>query len=117
MKFTISVFIAVLFNFQLRKLIYKISPARFKDSKSLKPYELDKLTDYILSENNIRFVIYGIYFLLLLVFNYIEFEENDKYNLETNKAILQSFVTFIALDRALTLLRDLEFKPSDFLKK
>lgn len=30
-------------------------------------------------------------------------------------AILQSFVTFIALDRALILLKQLEFKPSDLL--
>lgn len=117
-KFTSSVFIAVLFNYQLRKLIYKISPARIKSSKKLKPYELDKLTDYMLSENNVRFLIYSLYVILLIITNYTNFEE--KYlsiNISNDKAILQSFVTFIAFDRALTLLKQLEFKPSDFLNK
>lgn len=116
-KLTLSVFIAVLFNFQLRRLIYVISPARIKDSKKLRPYKLDKLTDYILSENNVRFVIYSLYVILLMIFNYIEFEKSDLANLEFNRVILQSFVTFIAFDRALTLLKSLEFKPSDLLQK
>jgi len=117
-KFTFSVFIAVLFNYQIRKLIYKISPARINSSKKLKPYELDKLTDYMLSENNVRFLIYSLYVILLIVTNYTNFEENSlTVNPSNDKAILQSFVTFIAFDRALSLLKQLEFKPSDFLNK
>lgn len=117
-KLTVSVFIAVLFNYQLRKLIYKISPARIKSSKKLKPYQLDKLTDYLLSENNVRFIIYAIYVILLIAINFNNFEENYlTQNIITDKAILQSFVTFIALDRALALLKQLEFKPSDLLTK
>lgn len=118
LKFTSAVFIAVLFNYQIRKLIYKISPARINSSKKLKPYELDKLTDYMLSENNVRFLIYSIYVILLIITNYINFEENSlSINNSNDKAILQSFVTFIAFDRALSLLKQLEFKPSDFLNK
>lgn len=117
-KFTSSVFIAVLFNYQIRKLIYKISPARINSSKKLKPYELDKLTDYMLSENNVRFLIYSLYVILLIITNYTNFEENYlSINITNDKAILQSFVTFIAFDRALSLLKQLEFKPSDFLSK
>lgn len=118
LKFTASVFIAVLFNFQLRKLIYKISPARFKSSQKLKPFELDKLTDYLLSENNIRFCIYSLYVVLLLIINIKNFEEQSlSSHLLNDKAILQSFVSFIAFDRSLVLLKQLEFKPSDFLNK
>src|SRR5690606_2036555 len=75
-KFTSIVFIAVLFNFQLRRLIYIISPARIKSSKKLRPYELDKLTDYLLSESNVRFLIYSLYVILLLVINFNNFENN-----------------------------------------
>jgi|SRR5690554_706170 len=114
-KFTFSVFIAVLFNFQLRHLIYKISPARLKSSVKLKPYELDKLTNYLLSENNVRFSIYSVYVIILIIVN-LE-ESSFTTNGANDKAILQSFVTFIAFDRALSLLKQLEFKPSDFLNK
>ncbi|MHA7607885.1 hypothetical protein ACV0BM_003380 [Elizabethkingia meningoseptica] len=117
-KFTSTVFIAVLFNYQLRKIIYKISPARINTSKKLKPYELDKLTDYLLSENNVRFLIYSLYVVLLIIVNFENFENKSlSKSLITDKSILQSFVTFIAFDRALALLKQLEFKPSDFLNK
>ncbi len=88
-KFTFSVFIAVLFNFQLRHLIYKISPARFKSSEKLKPYELDKLTDYLLSENNVRFTIYSLYVVILIIVNFLNLEENSlSINGTNDKAIL-----------------------------
>lgn len=115
-KLTSTVFIAVLFNYQLRTLIYKISPARINSSQKLKPYELDKLTNYLLSENNIRFLIYSSYVVLLLIVNFYNFEDKTySKDLINDKAILQSFVTFIAFERALTLLKQLDFKPSDLL--
>ncbi|WNH09940.1 hypothetical protein [Thalassobellus suaedae] len=115
---SISVFISVLFNHQLRQLVYLISPARIKTSKKLKPYELDKLTDYLISEKNIRFFIYTLYFISLIAINIAEFQnlsltENSIFD----RAILQSFIVFIAFDRVLTLLKELEFKPSSFLIK
>lgn len=117
-QITASVFISVLFNHQIRQLIYLISPARIKTSKKLKPYELDKLTDYLISENNIRFLIYLFYFLSLIAINFSNFQGGtltDKANFD--KAILQSFIIFIAFDRVLSLLMDLDFKPSTFLEK
>lgn len=118
LRLTISTFIAVIFNYQLRHFIYAISPARLKTSKKLKPYELDKLTDYLLSDRNVRFLIYSGYFFLLFINNIMAFENKTLTSTILNdKAILQSFVTFIAFDRALALLKQLEFKPSDFLKR
>lgn len=114
LKLTFSVFIAVLFNYQIRKIIYFISPIKF----SLKSFEIDKLSDYLLSENNIRFIIYSLYVVLLITINFKNFENlSISENLLTDKAILQSFVTFIAFERALTLLKQLEFKPSDLLNR
>lgn len=116
--FTLTVFIAVLLNHQLRQLIYIISPTRIKYSKKLKPYQLDKLTDYLLSENNIRFLIYSFYVFMLCIINLKNFEGVAfSKNLSDDKAILQSFVTFIAFDRMLSFLKQLEFKPSDMLRK
>ena len=67
---------------------------------------------------NIRFLIYGLYVVLLLVTNFHNFENSTLTdNLLNDKAILQSFVTFIAFDRLLVLLTKLDFKPSDLLEK
>ena len=117
-QIAISVFISVLFNHQIRQLVYLISPARIKTSKKLKPYELDKLTDYLISENNIRFLIYFLYFISLIAINITDFQGSSLTEKTSfDKAILQSFLAFIAFDRVLSLLRDLEFKPSIFLIK
>jgi hypothetical protein len=117
-QISISVFSSVLFNYQIRQLIYLISPARIKTSKKIKPYELDKLTDYLISEKNIRFSIYILYFILLIAINISDFQGVSLTEVPTfDKAILQSFIAFIAFDRVLSLLNELEFKPSTFLKK
>ncbi|WP_338731750.1 hypothetical protein [Mangrovimonas cancribranchiae] len=117
-QITITVFISVLFNHQIKQLVYLISPARIRTSKKLKPYELDKLTDYLISEKNIRFLIYVLYFVSLLAINITDFQGSSlTEKTEFDKAILQSFIAFIAFDRVLTLLNDLEFKPSTFLIK
>lgn len=112
LQWTATVFIAVLFNFQIRTIINKLTFMPIKSSNHLKPYNLEKLTDSLLSENNVRFIIYGLYVILLVAINFRSFENVSILN---DKAILQSFVTFIAFDRLLTLLKQLDFKPSDFL--
>ena len=117
-QITITVFVSVLFNHQIRQLVYIISPARIRTSEKLKPYELDKLTDYLISEKNIRFLIYVLYFISLLAINISDFQGSSlTEKTEFDKAILQSFIAFIAFDRVLALLKDLEFKPSTFLIK
>lgn len=115
-RITLSVFISVLFNHQIRHLLYLVSPVRIKNSKKLKPFELDKLTDYLISEKNIRFLIYSLYFVSLIAINISELQGFSLTETATfDKAILQSFIAFIAFDRVLSLLKDLEFKPSTFL--
>lgn len=117
-QITISVFVSVLFNHQIRQFVYLISPAGIKTSKKLKPYELDKLTDYLISEKNIRFLIYSLYFISLIAINVSGFQGFSLTEKATfDKAILQSFIAFIAFDRVLSLLKELEFKPSTFLIK
>lgn len=117
-EITLAVFLSVLLNYQIRKFIYLISPARIHSSEKLKSFGLDKLTDYLLSENNIRFMIYSLYVIILIVMNVFKFQEKSLLiNSTSDQAILQSFITFIAFDRALALLKQLEFKPSDMVSK
>lgn len=118
-QITICVFVSVLFNYQIRKFIYIISPARIHTSKKLKPFELDKLTDYLISEKNIRFLIYSFYVVVLVMINFHKFQPNSSLfdSSALDNAVLQSFITFIAFDKVIALLKELEFKPSDFLLK
>lgn len=118
LKITLTVFISVILNPLLRGIVYSVSPIMHKSSQKLNPYELDKLTDYFLSTDNVRFFVYGFYVLALLTTNYFNFQGDSlSSNIETDKSILQSFVTFIALDRTFALMKQLDFKPSGLLSK
>jgi hypothetical protein len=118
LKITLTVFISVLLNPLLRDIVYRISPARLKTSEKLKPYELGKLTDYFLSTENVKFFVYAFYVIALLTTNYFNFQgDSISSNIETDKSILQSFVTFIAFDRTFTLMKQLDFKPSGLLDR
>lgn len=118
LEITLTVFTSVLLNRVIRDVIYRITPDRSRTSEKMKPYELDKLTDYFLSRDNIRFFIYSFYVVALLTTNYFNFQGlSFNSTAEIDKSILQSFVTFIAFDRVLTLLRTLEFSPAKLLTK
>ncbi|MBA2583833.1 MAG: putative phage abortive infection protein [Bacteroidetes bacterium] len=118
LKITSTVFICVILNPLLRDIVYRISPARIKSSEKLKPYELDKLTDYVLSIDNVRFLVYGAYVIALLVINYFNLQGKSLNSAnEIDKAVLQSFVTFIAFDRTVALMKQLNFRPSGLLNK
>jgi len=115
---TFSVVFATLGNAQLKKLIYLVSPFRLTQLQKLKKIDFKELTDYLLSESNIKFIIYSIYFLYLIIINLFNFQQHSFYsNPETDKAVLQSFITFIALERLVTNLKELDFKPSEMIKR
>ncbi|MES2726934.1 MAG: hypothetical protein V4643_07515 [Bacteroidota bacterium] len=118
LKITITVTISVLFNPVLRGIIHKISPWNRKSSEKLKKYELHKLSNYFLSTDNVRFFIYSSYVITLLIINICNFQGQPfKDSFGIDKSILQSFVTFIAVDRALVLMKALEFRPSELLNQ
>ncbi len=113
---TFSVITATLMNKQMAQLTYRFSPMQFSTHIS-KRFEFIRLTDYFLSEHTIKFVIYFSYFLYLLVFNLFTFQEHSLYSSPLmDKAVLQSFITFLALERLIANLKDLDFKPSEMLK-
>jgi hypothetical protein len=114
---TFSVITATMMNKQVKHLTYLFSPMRLYRTNIAKRLEFNQLTDYFLSENNIKFIIYFCYFLYLLIFNLFTFQEHSFYSSPLiDRAILQSFITFLALERLLSNLEELDFKPSGMLK-
>jgi hypothetical protein len=114
---TFSVITATLMNKPLKQLTYRFSPMQLYSVHISKRFEFSHLTDYFLSEHTIKFIIYFSYFLYLLIFNLFTFQEHSLYSSPLmDRAVLQSFITFLALERLLSNLKELDFKPSEMLK-
>lgn len=115
---TVTVMCSIIFHRQIRYIVHAFSPARLKTSEKLKPYRIEELSNYLLSENNIKFVVFVIYFLIIVTVNFYNFQDSSYYETEKiDKAVLQSFVTYIAFDRIISSLKQVEFKPSEMVKK
>lgn len=115
---TFSAIVATIFNKQIKHIVYVFSPFRVYYSKKLKKYKFKELTDYLISENNVRFMIYLSYFFYLLIFNIFNIQHQNLYNNPVlDKVVMQSFISFIAFDGVLRNFKNLEFKPSEILNK
>ncbi|UTF94739.1 hypothetical protein J2O08_08750 [Elizabethkingia anophelis] len=123
LKIYLSLLFIYIFYVTLNKglLLYlaNMSPARYKDSKKLKPYNIKEISEYLLSQDNMKIFIYTINFLAIIFINIYKFQQFNFNNeiLSYEKPILQSLVTFIAFDRAITLLKSTNFKPSELYSK
>lgn len=118
LKLTSGVFLISLFNPILKELVIRLSIAQPRNSFKMKVYDLEHLTKYLLTSENIKFLIYFFYVIALLFINILNFEGLNYSSLQDgDKAILQSFVTFIAFDRAIILSKQNEFRPSKLLKQ
>lgn len=114
---TVGVITATLFHKQITFLTFKLNLFTSEKSEKMKRFKLVELCEYIVSKNNIKLVIYSIFFIALIVFNFLSLQKSSYYgNPNIDKAILQSFVTFIAFERILTNLKLTEFRPSELLK-
>lgn len=109
----------VTFNKLALLFVAKLSPARYKDSTKLKPYNIKEITEYLLAEDNMKILIYSFNFLVIIFINIYKFQNLNFYDkvLVLEKPILQSLVTFIAFDRAMILFKGLKFKPSELYEK
>ncbi|PKB15203.1 hypothetical protein CLU82_0267 [Flavobacterium sp. 5] len=113
-----SVICSVVFQKQIKYIVHTFSPARLKTSEKLRPYKIGELSDYLLSESNIKFLVFIIYFVIIVCVNFYNFQNLSYYDSEKiDKAVLQSFVTYIAFDRIISNLKQVEFKPSEMVKK
>lgn len=109
----------VTFNKIMLKFVANISPARYKNSKKLKPYNIKEISEYLISQDNMKIVIYTFNFLAIIFINIYKFQNFNFYDKIPlfEKPILQSLVTFIAFDRVITLFKNLNFKPSELFNK
>lgn len=117
LQMTLTVLTSILLNPVLRDVVKIVSLSRLNKSKELKPDDVRYTLDFLLSSQNIRFLIYASYFLALLTTNFFNFQGYSLDNrLQSDKSILQSLVTFLAFDRAFILMKQLNFKPSVLLE-
>lgn len=113
---TSGVIFAFLFHHQLKYIVQKVIPFIHQESERVKKFKLIELNDYVISINNIRFVIFSLYLIYVFIVNIMSFQNASFYeNPNIDKAVLQSFVSFIAFDRVLATLKLTEFRPSKLL--
>ena len=90
---------AIVFYKYILNLLLLISPIRLKTSQKLKRFRIKELTEYVLTPQHIRFMIYMAYLLYLIPFSYNTLEHKSIFaTSEIDFAIMQSFLVFLAFD-------------------
>jgi hypothetical protein len=114
---TLGIMIAFLFHKYLKFLVDKIVSIMHQKSERIQKLKLIELNDFVISINNIKFTIFFLYMIYLITTNLMALQNKSFYeNPNIDKAVLQSFVTFVAIDRILTIIKQTEFKPSKLLE-
>jgi hypothetical protein len=109
--------IAFLFHKYLKFLVDKIVSIMHQKSERIQKLKLIELNDFVISINNIKFTIFFLYMIYLITTNLMALQNKSFYeNPNIDKAVLQSFVTFVAIDRILTIIKQTEFKRSKLLE-
>lgn len=109
---TLYVIISILFRTNILHLIYSF---HFTNANT---FSSKKITLYLLSENNIKAIIYFSYFLLLILINIYNFNNFPLFkNINIDKSVLQSFATYIAFERFYNHIEKVNFKLSEFINK
>ncbi|MPL77628.1 hypothetical protein SDC9_23485 [bioreactor metagenome] len=118
LKITVIAFFAVLFSPVIRFIVFSLSPWHKRIFAVPKTTSFSVSINYTLTSSNIRLLIYIGYAVALLVINYVKFQGVSlSHSTSADIAILDSFVTFIAFDTSLSLLKKSNFRPSIFLNK
>lgn len=114
---TVGAITATLLHKQITFLTFKIIPFTSRKSWKSRRSKIVELCEYIVSKNNIKLVIYSIFFITLIIFTILGLQERSYYeNSNIDNAILQSFATFIAFERILNNLELTKFKASELLE-
>lgn len=111
--------ISVVFNKQLIRLINKLFSIWWKyDSSESEMSRIKEMAEYIISPQNLRFLIYSSYFIYLCIFSFNYLENISSFvNKSVYTAIMQSFITFLAFDSLRTNSTEVKFLPSILLDK
>lgn len=115
---TFATCFSVAFYKQILNFVYRFGPFRIKESKKMKKFRLDELTEYILNKENIRFIIYSSFFIYLIIFSFQYLQNSSIFEIqEKDRAVYQSFLCFLAFDRILLNSKSFILLPSEFLNK
>lgn len=113
---TIGVICAISFNKQIQYITFRFLPFTAIKKEQKDRSKVVELCNYIVSIPNIKLVIYSLYFIALLIFNFFTFQDSSFFDSRNiDKAILQSFITFLAFERMFANLKSSEFRPSKLL--
>jgi len=111
--FTFSAIIATLFFKTIIKITDNFAIKRLHiPDKKIESYRL--LIHHIFSYNNIRFIIYILYLIFLCYYSIMMLEKNTHYLFDP---ILQSFLTYLALDLIIMDKKNVNFSPIEFFNK
>ncbi|MCD9575603.1 hypothetical protein [Flavobacterium soyae] len=114
---TVGVIFAFLLHNQIKFVVDKTVVYFHNGSKRIQHFKLIELNDYIISLSNIKFIIFFLYLIYLIIVNVMTLQNTSFYeNPNIDKAVLQSFVTFVAFDRVLSTIKLTEFRPSKLLE-
>lgn len=115
---TIATIISIQFNKYILKFILRHSPAFTNNRNGKDTIELMKLTKYIFNTDNIRFLIYLLYFIFMLFYSvkYLRGESINNNKLLDN-SILQAFLVFLAYDSIRINSKDIKLLPSIILSR
>lgn len=114
---TVSIILVAL-NKYLLKFVLRYSPVFTKNEGRKDTLELIKLTEYIFNPNNIRFVIYLLYFIFLFLFSLAHLDEKFIFeNKLLDNAILQAFLVFLAYDSIRINSKNIKLLPSIILNR
>lgn len=115
---TFATCISITLYRQILSLVYRIGPFRVKSSKKMKKFKLEELTEYVFNKENIRFAIYISYFIYLVIFSFSFLQDSSIFEIQQkDRAILQSFLCFLAYERLLLNSKSFVLLPSVLLKK
>jgi len=116
--FAFGSIISVQFNKFLIKLIFNISLAIKKNSKNIDNLEIIRLTNYLFKPNNIRFFIYLMYLVFMLIYSIKYLDNKSLFDLKSvDTAIMQAFLVFLAFDSLRINSKDISILPSVILRK
>lgn len=97
---TYSSIIAIVFNKYLITYPFKLANLlKFDTSEDSITDRFKKMIEYVITPQNIRFIIYSAYFIYLCIFSFNYLENDNLFATKSNyTAIMQSFLTFVAYD-------------------
>lgn len=120
-KLTFASCVSVTLPKQILYIIYRFGPYGMIENKSFKKITNSKiidLTNEILNKENIRFIIYTLFFVYLLVFSFQYLQNSTIFEIgEKDRAVYQSFLCFLAFDRLLLNSKRIILIPSRLLNK